>query len=172
MNLFKNDKKVEISVFQTELTRLQGLVQIIDSKLAFVFVVYSIIFWFYFNNLSKIKSLMYNCLDFVLILVIFILIVYWFFKIYWTIFPQVNKNDKPILFFWYIASLKLNDYKNQILWISEKKFMDEIIEQNHTLSSIIDKKIKNLKEVINVLILLIIISTIYLSINFEIFLWK
>jgi len=169
MKLFKNDKKVEISIFQTELTRLQGLVQIIDRKLAFIFIIYSIVFWFYFKNLNIIIWLKENCVDFVFSFLIFILISYWFYKIYLTIFPQVNKNEKPLLFFWYIASLGLKEYKKEIIWITEKEFMDEIIEQNHTLSVIANTKIKNLKEVINILIILILISIVYLWINFELF---
>lgn len=172
MSVFNKRDKVEINVFQTELTRLQDLINFADWKIWFIFILYSIIFWFYFKNFLIIKNSFGGICNIVLLFVIFLLLFFWFLQILLTVFPQRNSNKEPLLYFWHVASLELEEYKEKILSLTDKDFKNELVEQNHTLSLIIENKMKKIRILILVLFLLLMLSFIYTILNPVLILWK
>lgn len=164
---------LENSILQTELDRLHALLVFADQKIAFIFILYSAIFWFFFKNLSKVFDTLDNIINNILLFSILFFLIYGFIHIYLVILPRLkNTNRKPLLYFWYIANLKLKKFKKKIANITDKKLQTELIEQIHMLSVINSKKMMNISKAILSLIFIFFTSIMYLLVNFELFLWK
>ncbi len=161
-------KKIEISILQSELNRLNNLLMFADKKIAFIFILYSIFFWFYFKNIDKILITLKDKCNILILFLIILLFISWFIFIYLVIFPKIkNSNIKPLLFFWYIANFKLKEFKKEILSLNNIEFSNEILEQIHTISNILNFKMLFINYSIKILIWISFLSVIFFSINFN-----
>ena len=149
---------MKLEFLQKELERVSGWIRLSDRKTTFLSVYYTGIITYVVKNLDLFKFSDQDVFIYILIILFFGSLFFGLFFLLLSIFPRTKNNNtsESLFFFGTVAQMKIVDYLDKINFISEEKAKNQILEQIYSNSVIADKKMRNIKNSIKSLILVIV----------------
>ncbi len=155
--------KGKIDFYLSVLTRIDGNIAIADEKanssLTHLFALLTILVGVVGGYIGSLKNFSISCLSginkFILILVIFdaLFFLMWYIACMKVISPDLrttkNKQDNydSTIFFKSINSLELEKFLELTERLNERDILTDLLKQIHIVSSIVDEKYKNFREI-------------------------
>lgn len=81
----------------------------------------------------------------------FLAISYGLILVYLSQYPKTESQNSSLIYFGTIAPLKINNYKEKFLEVSENEYLDDLLSQVYINSIILSKKFDNLKSSLRLL---------------------
>ncbi len=149
-----------LDFLQNELSRVSQLIQFADQKAGFLGLFYSAIFGFIFTKRDDIYCQLVgqgyiNGLYFLMLIVLFALLAVGIYHLFATVSPRLeNSNAKQSLFYFAnLARTEVDDCIKTFDTTTEEEARNQLIEQIHASSCIVNSKMTNVKKSTQVLMI-------------------
>ena len=140
---------------QSQLTRSEDWVKNADTKIgvlmAFIGVFIVVLMHRFLSIVFTVNSPTYLVVSYVVSL---FLVSYIIVKLLLGIIPRLknDKERKSLLFYVHVKNMKLSNYKNKMLKLTDREYMDALVDQVYIISSIATRKMRMFHDAIILLI--------------------